>query len=123
MYPPEQWWEFAECALVDDQTRACFFAEDDYDDDSNEIRFMIAQAVCSSCLAVEDCLTYALASGQKYGVWGMHTPKERRNLKRQMSRRPENALRYWNDSFTKVNVKIQSALDMQAAEKPRVAAV
>lgn len=122
MYPPETW-EFAECNLIDNQTRNCFFAEDEFSDDENEVRFMVAQAVCSSCLAVEDCLEYALATGAKFGVWGMHTPKERRNLKRQMSRRPEHALRYWDESFIKVTVKINSSLDRETAEKPRAAAV
>lgn len=123
MYPPEEWWEFAECALIDNQTRACFFAEDEYNEEENERRYMVAQAVCSSCLSVELCLDYALTTGQRYGVWGMHTPKERRNLKRQMSRRPQHATRYWEESFTKITVKIQSALDREATEAVRVAAV
>lgn len=123
MYPPEEWWEFAECALVDEETRDCFFSDDEYTSEENEVRFMVAQAVCSSCPAIEMCLAYALDTGEKYGVWGMHTPKQRRNLKRQMSRRPENAQRYWQESFEKVEEKMDSAMIRETAESVGLASV
>ena len=41
-----------------------------------------AAAVCrSSCPAVGECLAYALAADERYGVWGASTPAERRALR------------------------------------------
>lgn len=119
----EPWWDDAECSRVEDAVRECFFADDFADKETNKHRFFTAQAVCSSCVCVEECLEYALATGQKYGVWGMHTPADRRNLKRQMSRRPENAERYWDESFVKITIRIESAVNTERAKTPTLAAV
>jgi WhiB family redox-sensing transcriptional regulator len=39
-----------------------------------------AKAVCGRCSVVADCLVWALRTGQSEGVWGGHTPSERRAL-------------------------------------------
>jgi WhiB family redox-sensing transcriptional regulator len=39
-----------------------------------------AKAVCGGCLVRRDCLLFALATGQQYGVWGGLTETERRFL-------------------------------------------
>jgi WhiB family redox-sensing transcriptional regulator len=39
-----------------------------------------AKAVCGSCSVAADCLIWALRTGQSEGVWGGHTPSERRRL-------------------------------------------
>jgi WhiB family redox-sensing transcriptional regulator len=41
-----------------------------------------AKAVCRSCPVREQCLTFALSSGQDSGVWGGLTEEERRALRR-----------------------------------------
>jgi WhiB family transcriptional regulator, redox-sensing transcriptional regulator len=41
-----------------------------------------AKAVCRSCSVVEDCLTWAIESGQDAGVWGGTDEDERRALTR-----------------------------------------
>ena len=45
-----------------------------------------AKAVCRTCSVVEDCLTWALESGQDAGVWGGLSEDERRALKRRGAR-------------------------------------
>jgi WhiB family transcriptional regulator, redox-sensing transcriptional regulator len=40
-----------------------------------------AKAVCRSCAVVEECLTWALESGQDAGVWGGLSEDERRASK------------------------------------------
>ncbi len=45
-----------------------------------------AKQVCHRCPAVEDCLQWALESGQDAGVWGGMSEDERRALKRRSSR-------------------------------------
>ncbi len=39
-----------------------------------------ALAVCSRCPVRAACLEYALAAGERYGVWGGTVPEERRTM-------------------------------------------
>jgi WhiB family transcriptional regulator, redox-sensing transcriptional regulator len=41
-----------------------------------------AKAVCRRCTVTEECLSWALESGQDAGVWGGMSEDERRALKR-----------------------------------------
>jgi WhiB family redox-sensing transcriptional regulator len=46
----------------------------------------VAQAVCMACPVRRECLTWAMDSGQEYGVWGSLSENQRRALKRRDSR-------------------------------------
>ena len=52
-----------------------------------------AKEVCRGCVVREDCLEYALANGEKFGIWGGLSERERRRLRRQraMQRRAATA--------------------------------
>lgn len=39
--------------------------------------------VCAGCPVRDECLAYALANGEKLGVWGGTSERERRRLRRQ----------------------------------------
>jgi len=41
-----------------------------------------AKVVCRRCPVVEDCLTWAVETGQENGVWGGTSEDERRALRR-----------------------------------------
>jgi WhiB family transcriptional regulator, redox-sensing transcriptional regulator len=41
-----------------------------------------AKAVCFGCRVRVDCLEYALATGEKHGIWGGLSERERRRLRR-----------------------------------------
>jgi WhiB family transcriptional regulator, redox-sensing transcriptional regulator len=41
-----------------------------------------AKAVCAGCEVREECLDYALETGQKFGIWGGTSERERRALRR-----------------------------------------
>jgi WhiB family redox-sensing transcriptional regulator len=45
-----------------------------------------AKAVCRRCEVTEDCLSWAIESGQDTGVWGGLSEDERRALKRRNAR-------------------------------------
>ncbi|HWG94195.1 MAG TPA: WhiB family transcriptional regulator [Mycobacteriales bacterium] len=45
-----------------------------------------AKVVCRRCTVVEDCLTWALETGQESGVWGGTDEDERRALRRRALR-------------------------------------
>jgi WhiB family redox-sensing transcriptional regulator len=42
-----------------------------------------AKSVCGSCEVREECLEYALVNGEKFGIWGGLSERERRRLRRQ----------------------------------------
>ena len=41
-----------------------------------------ARSICRSCPVRRECLDFALASGQKHGIWGGMTESQRRRLRR-----------------------------------------
>ena len=42
-----------------------------------------AKRVCSACVVREECLEYALANGEKFGIWGGMSERERRRVRRE----------------------------------------
>lgn len=42
-----------------------------------------AKAVCNSCVVREDCLEYALSNGEKFGIWGGMSERERGRFRKQ----------------------------------------
>ena len=42
-----------------------------------------AKAVCKGCVVREDCLEFALQNGEKFGIWGGLSDRERRRIRRQ----------------------------------------
>jgi WhiB family redox-sensing transcriptional regulator len=49
-----------------------------------EAQIAEAKAVCARCPVVQECLAWALETGQDAGVWGGLTEDERRELRRHM---------------------------------------
>src|ERR1700728_389916 len=41
-----------------------------------------AKEVCRGCVVREDCLEYAVANGEKFGIWGGLSERERRRIRR-----------------------------------------
>ncbi len=41
-----------------------------------------AKEVCRGCVVREECLEYALANGEKFGIWGGLSERERRRIRR-----------------------------------------
>lgn len=69
------WQERAECLQADPDL---FFPERGSPGDS-------AKRVCVNCEVRLECLEYALANGERYGIWGGLTERERTRLRRQSS--------------------------------------
>ena len=66
----EEWQDRAACKRIQVEL---FFppAEQEADD---------AKAVCATCEVRQPCLEFAIAAGERFGVWGGLTPQERRSL-------------------------------------------
>lgn len=45
-----------------------------------------AKALCATCPVQAECLTAALDQDEQYGVWGGTTPRDRRKLRKGVSR-------------------------------------
>lgn len=41
-----------------------------------------AKEVCRGCVVRDECLEYALAHGEKFGIWGGMSERERRRIRR-----------------------------------------
>ena len=78
LIPPRPWVAEAECRGVDPDL---FFPENGAP--TNE-----AKAVCGRCPVQHECLQYALEAGEKFGVWGGRSEKERRRMRRQRRAAP-----------------------------------
>jgi WhiB family redox-sensing transcriptional regulator len=69
---PEDWQERALCAETDPES---FFPEK-----GGSTRE--AKRICSGCEVRAECLEYALAHDERFGIWGGLSERERRKLKR-----------------------------------------
>lgn len=44
-----------------------------------------AKAACGRCPVKDDCLDFALTNGEKFGIWGGTSERERRRIRRRRS--------------------------------------
>lgn len=72
--PP--WMDYANCLGVDPDL---FFPERGASSEP-------AKAVCRGCVCRNPCLEYALRNGEKFGIWGGTSERERRNIRRARAR-------------------------------------
>ena len=66
------WQDYANCLGVDPDL---FFPE-------RGASTREAKEVCRGCVVRAECLEFALANGEKFGIWGGLSERERRRLKR-----------------------------------------
>lgn len=71
--PSEPWQDEANCLGVDPDL---FFPE-------QGASTREAKDVCRGCVVRKDCLEYALANGEKFGIWGGLSEKQRKKLRKQ----------------------------------------
>lgn len=57
-----------------------------------------AQRICARCGVREQCLDFAMQTGEAHGIWGGTTPEERTRVRRQSAaRRRRRARGPWQD--------------------------
>ncbi len=76
------WQDFANCLGVDPDL---FFPE-------RGASTREAKEVCRGCVVRGDCLEYALLNGEKFGIWGGLSERERRRIRRQRTLARRSAL-------------------------------
>jgi len=77
----KNWQELALCAETD--------PEEFFPDKGGTTR--AAKRVCLACTVTGECLEYALANDEHFGVWGGLSYRERRKVKLERERRKANA--------------------------------
>lgn len=74
--PENDWRADAACKGIDPEL---FFSSEDLPNKQDRLeREGAAKAVCARCAVRPDCLEYAIAAGERYGIWGGLNPQERR---------------------------------------------
>ena len=73
--PPDVWQERSACYGIDPDV---FFP-------ISEEEAGPALAFCSACTIRDECLSWALKNGERYGVWGGLTEQQRRRIIRQVA--------------------------------------
>lgn len=64
---------------------ACISVVDDvsfFPDPEDLVGISRAKEICATCPVAAECLTWAIETNQSEGIWGGHTPKERRSIRR-----------------------------------------
>ncbi len=46
-----------------------------------------AKAICAECAAQPQCLEYAIVNGERFGIWGGLSERERRRLRKERALR------------------------------------
>lgn len=69
----ENWQDYGNCLGVDPDL---FFPE-------RGASTREAKEVCRGCPVKVDCLEFALVNGEKFGIWGGYSERERRRMRRQ----------------------------------------
>jgi WhiB family transcriptional regulator, redox-sensing transcriptional regulator len=71
------WQDYGNCIGIDPEL---FFPE-------RGVSTAEAKEVCRGCMVRVECLEFALDSGEKFGIWGGMSERERRRLRRQRALR------------------------------------
>lgn len=72
--PRQRWREHAQCRGLGSRL---FFPENEEGPETRD-----AKAICAVCPVEANCLQYAIAAKETYGVWGGTTLRERRQIRR-----------------------------------------
>ena len=99
------WQEFANCLGVDPDL---FFPE-------RGASTRAAKEVCRGCQVRESCLEFALANGEKFGIWGGMSERERRRIRRQ--RAPGRNAALQGNSALPGNAALAGSAALQATPK------
>ena len=67
------WQDFANCSGADQDL---FFPE-------RGASTRKAKAICAACSVKEECLEFAITQGERFGIWGGLSERERRKIRRQ----------------------------------------
>jgi WhiB family redox-sensing transcriptional regulator len=74
VWPFWSWRLRAACRQVDS---AVFFSPDGERGPARQVREARAKAICARCPVIRECAAYAIAAGERHGVWGGLSERDR----------------------------------------------
>lgn len=80
LLPPE-WVKDASCADEDPET---FYVET-----GDTQKAMRARIICMNCPVARECLSFALETGQEFGIWGGATKLDRVHIRKAIRQKPK----------------------------------
>jgi len=86
--PVAESWEWQIHAACRDVDGSLFFHPDNERGEARENRLAAAKRVCRQCPVREQCLQYAVESGERHGIWGGLAEDERVQMRRTRRSRP-----------------------------------
>lgn len=72
------WRDQAKCRGVDPLV---FLPREDLGRNATRAAHLVAKRHCAACPVTDECLEYALANDEYWGVWGNTTPRQRRVIR------------------------------------------
>ena len=88
--PDDEWQERGACRSANP---SLFFAPDHESNHQRRFREIAAKAICAHCPVRAICRTYALQTGELYGIWGGTTERERTRANALHRRAADSAVR------------------------------
>lgn len=86
----QPWMEDAACRGMDSSV---FYYPDGERGHARKRRVKVAKAICRQCPVLEECRSFALNNGEKFGVWGGMSEAEREAYQKSMGgNTPESAI-------------------------------
>ena len=82
LYETYKWQEEAACRGMDTEL---FYLPENSRGTNKQTIVTAAKKICATCTVKSECLEYALAIDEPYGVWGGMSEEERRYLKLKMA--------------------------------------
>jgi WhiB family redox-sensing transcriptional regulator len=74
VWPLRSWRLRAACRQVDS---AVFFSPDGERGPARQVREARAKAICARCPVIRECAAYAITAGERHGVWGGLSERDR----------------------------------------------
>lgn len=72
--PTPEWMQYATCWVEDIPPDVFFPVDGD--------GVVLPKSICARCPVRKACLEYALANGERHGIWGGKSERERRRIRR-----------------------------------------
>ena len=107
------WEDFAACKDLSKEQKDDFFPEKA--DGHGKKQVNRARRICLDCPVVVECLHAALVTNEKFGVWGMTSPKQRRLLRKVNTIKDEdgNEVRLYEDLENCIEILSEHMTNME----------
>jgi WhiB family redox-sensing transcriptional regulator len=83
---------------------------------ATERQVRLAQRICAGCAVRQQCLDFAMRTGEAYGIWGGTTPAERIRVRRARTERRRRARRSWPVNTPEIRASLSASIEGPASK-------